>query len=470
MVKQREVHSFFIGLSVISIPFIGSISGIASLGWLGRELSFYPLVIGMVIWLMNIVIKGESIKIPQNKSFVYLLYFLVIILLSGCINCSEIFYVSFNGQSGLYIFGMQFASMLCYTAISVYVYNWLRMGDLQTNLKLFYKWLLISFFIAGLYSVFELGKILGNETLTNIVVSIDEMFRPQVIDTDTFINYGRIRSVASEASYFGMYSGIIFPWIISLPFLVEYRHKFFIPMVYTYFIILNLLSISRTAYFIFAIQLVLYFILFRKEIKEISAYIINSSVLLLVCLLILNSFFDSKFNFDIVEVFRSILGGDGGMFSSSNDARFGSQYAALSVFFNNPIIGVGFGLAGIYIVDFYPSWSLYNVEIKLWTEGVVTQSGLPSTHGLYSRLMAETGMIGLFVWLLYIFSMAASLLKRINDEYSPRKKIILKGFFISLVGVFMFAFNIDAFRLMAYWIIFSYIWYLIDCNDTIDDN
>ena len=34
----------------------------------------------------------------------------------------------------------------------------------------------------------------------------------------------------------------------------------------------------------------------------------------------------------------------------------------------------------------------------------------------------------------------------------------------------MFAFNIDAFRLMAYWIIFSYIWYLIDCNDTIDDN
>ena len=88
--------------------------------------------------------------------------------------------------------------------------------------------------------------------------------------------------------------------------------------------------------------------------------------------------------------------------SSSNITRTGGMMAGIKIFFDHPLLGTGFGTQSLYQAEYYPIWAKDSEEVV---------SGLsvvePTTHRyrempsvLLTRVLAEGGIIGFFIWLL----------------------------------------------------------------------
>ena len=455
---EKTYHSICIGMAILFSPFITSIKGIASLGWLGKELSFYPLMAGVGIWLLSCVLGGKKLYIPHVRPMAFLSAFMLAVILSGLLNFIDLWEIVYGDRTGIYIWFMQTMSICVYVAISLYIYNWIRYYDGDV-FRFLYKYLILSFFVAGIYSMFEVGNIVGQSVFSDVLSFLDSLFRES--DTENILlTYGRVRSVAAEASYFGMYSGILMPWLFSLIFLVKSRYRILVVFGVIYFTFLNIMSISRTSYFIFLIEMIVYLLLFRIEIQAVKKWI-GLYVMSLVLLGIGGVAYGNFIDIDIVAVFGSLLGGDVGGFSGSNDARLGSQFAALQLVLDYPVYGVGFGAIGLYLPNYYPLWSYASPEIHIWIQEYIAQHALVSAHGLYSRLLAETGAFGFFAWVLYYISLFSGLLRSAGIEKAPVHLIAKKNLFVSLVGTSLFGFNIDAFRVMSYWVVFAFTWYVV---------
>ena len=99
---------------------------------------------------------------------------------------------------------------------------------------------------------------------------------------------------------------------------------------------------------------------------------------------------------------------------TSNRTRFGMQYAALKVFNDHPIIGVGFGQQAYYTQYYYPRWATinnYEFEGNYKNKKVLS---FPPGYNLYTRILCEMGIIGFISWLsiiLYSFYLIRKLIK-----------------------------------------------------------
>jgi O-antigen ligase len=124
------------------------------------------------------------------------------------------------------------------------------------------------------------------------------------------------------------------------------------------------------------------------------------------------------------EYFRSLLNFQADSLSAymvniRAGARGAYSAAALEVFEDHPINGVGLGASGFSMYQNLPNWSLTNVpEIA---RQLSTDNRLyPNPKNMYARLLAETGLIGFFLFLAFQFHVlgdALSLLKR-NEAWA----------------------------------------------------
>jgi len=81
--------------------------------------------------------------------------------------------------------------------------------------------------------------------------------------------------------------------------------------------------------------------------------------------------------------------------------------AGFEVFNEHPFFGIGLGGAGFYMYDHMPEWSQSGIpEVS---EILTPDSGIfLNVKSMYVRLLAETGIIGLFAFLAFLFSILAS--------------------------------------------------------------
>jgi hypothetical protein len=118
------------------------------------------------------------------------------------------------------------------------------------------------------------------------------------------------------------------------------------------------------------------------------------------------------------------------------------------VFEAHPVLGVGLGNAGMFTlrdISFY-AWKLPEVRHVLFL-----YSNLPNTKNLWTRLLAETGLVGfsLFTTWLVVLWMAA---RRLQDHaLSLLNMLGLAGQF-SLIALLLEGFSIDTFALPYIWV------------------
>ncbi|MCC7118406.1 MAG: O-antigen ligase family protein, partial [Anaerolineales bacterium] len=136
-------------------------------------------------------------------------------------------------------------------------------------------------------------------------------------------------------------------------------------------------------------------------------------------------------------------------------ARGAYSVAALGVFQQHPWTGVGLGASGFYIYPNLPDWSLTFVpEIaKQLSVGDNPESALyPNPKNLYARLLAETGLIGFFLFLAFQLYLLGDILSLALIR-EPWARFALLAGCAAWIAILLGNFTQDSFATPNLWIV-----------------
>ncbi len=451
------MHKYLLASSLFLCPFLSSLN-IDFLGGLGKEASFYPIILGVILWSIQIALFREKIYFPREKSFCCFCFFFIAVILSGFFNMDHILVDTFKGINGATRFIIQSGTVFFYIFSALYAYNVFL--QLHINPVYFFsRYIKLSFIIAGVYSLFELGQVFFIPNCHEIILYLDGLFRgsQEGLATDVFA-YTRIRSLANEASYFGMYVGIILPWFLLGIFHNQGKIKLWYTILLIYMLILVVFSTSRTAYMMVAIETVIFLFFFKDRVQK---NIVKVLALLLLAAVIVITFLSQdsiQGEIDVAQIFMSLVSSDGTTYDLSNIGRKGSQIAALQIWMDYPFFGVGYGQYGFYASEYFPSWAWLSQEVISWTSNVPGTLWTPS-HGLYTRFLAETGIFGFACFISGYFFLASEMLEIIKKSAdNPLVKDYMYTALTTFMAFVMFGFNVDGLRYLFMWIFYAIIW------------
>lgn len=123
--------------------------------------------------------------------------------------------------------------------------------------------------------------------------------------------------------------------------------------------------------------------------------------------------------------------------------RLAYATAGWDVYLDHPITGVGLGASGFYLYDHIPDWAvttLSEITRQLTPNGWL----YPNPKNLYIRLLAETGIVGFILYLLFWLSILGIVIRLFNGDARFNKMLGISGVFIWLVLIF-FNFTQDSF-------------------------
>ena len=145
------------------------------------------------------------------------------------------------------------------------------------------------------------------------------------------------------------------------------------------------------------------------------------------------------------------------------------QYASLQVFMENPIIGVGFGQQSYYSRHHYPTWATSNnYEFTLWYKNKNVKS-FPPGYNIYTRLLAETGIVGFLIFLYLIFK-SISISRKMTKNSSSEKRYLGIILLISFVGLYINWMQIDTFRIYGIWLSLAILIKLSQENKVVNES
>jgi hypothetical protein len=123
-------------------------------------------------------------------------------------------------------------------------------------------------------------------------------------------------------------------------------------------------------------------------------------------------------------------------------------FVGLHVFNQFPWLGVGLGNTGFFFLEKVPNigWSSYEILQILYE-----QVFLPNTKSLFIRLLAETGLVGFSVFMLFLFNLWRSA-RLLYKSFPPILRLVaLMGQFCLLAFIGE-GFSIDSFAMPYLWV------------------
>jgi O-antigen ligase len=132
------------------------------------------------------------------------------------------------------------------------------------------------------------------------------------------------------------------------------------------------------------------------------------------------------------------------------DIRVALSLAGWEVFLRNPIIGVGLGQSGFYLLDHLPSWTR---ESSVLTASLFSPFSMqfPNPKNLWIRLLSETGLLGTTFFIVFMVVMLACAIYLAGKRDRLMKHIGLAGV-ISWLAIVVEGFSLDSFALPTMWI------------------
>jgi len=234
--------------------------------------------------------------------------------------------------------------------------------------------------------------------------------------------------------------------------LTSKRKLKYLPALFVF--ILTFFSGSRTALVVILLQFLVFiwiaFFSSKKFNKIIQKFLVLSFTLLLLVFI-----FKGEKIVDVIEDKIETLNFKKNLEKSiSNRSRFGIQYTSLLIFAENPFFGVGFGQQGFHAKDKYPEWvTKNNYEFDLFYLNE-NDTSFPPGFNIYTRLLAETGIVGMLIFLvlLFITFYQCQKLIKIKEGFDKVVPIVL---LISFIGFSVNWLQFDSFRVYGFWICFA---------------
>ena len=138
---------------------------------------------------------------------------------------------------------------------------------------------------------------------------------------------------------------------------------------------------------------------------------------------------------------------------NSAGARAAYTFGALGAYEESPLTGVGLGASGFYIYRHLPDWALTTVpEIA---RQLNPESRLyPNPKNMYVRLLAETGLVGLFVFIAFLFSVLGDALRALQLK-APLGRYLGVATLFSWFSIALYNITQDSFATPNIWINFG---------------
>lgn len=442
MLRKLYTTLFFLGLFFFSF---NEYEGLPILGEFKSEAGAVFFLLG---FLLLIIESGftKKITVPLNNPiFQIMLLFLFWCFITTVLNIQTVESNYFKHTGGINRFIRQYFALLLSSIIFfLFYYNVLRKMELKDLLFKIRKVFFWSLIVASVYGFLEiLVSYFGLGFFYPILKLFDYFPFLEVLIHDK----GRISSIAYEPPFFAIYLITIAGWMFSY-ILTEKKSWKFLPTILI--LVLTFFSGSRTGLMVVLFQLIIFVTIVYKD-RKIRSYFVKSFYGFLILFSILLIFNGEKTVNAISEKVVSLNFIGNLKSNKSNQSRFGLQYASLQVFKENPIIGVGFGQQTYHSRTHYPTWATKNnYEFDLMYKNKNVKS-FPPGYNLYTRLLAETGIIGFLILLVLIYysiKQTKTFIKNSTGEKQTLSYILL----ISLSGLFINWLQIDTFRIYGIWL------------------
>jgi O-antigen ligase len=446
VITLRQVIAALVFLGIFFIPFT-SWSGISALGEFGREGAFLFFVLAAIGLGIQATLTRKLAVPFRNLLFQVMLLLFLWFVITTILNLSTIDEYYFKGVSGYERFISQFIVLLISGfAFLVTFFNVFRRFD---HLRLFYKLRRVFFYsmlIVASYGILEILILVFNMDFLYNILWFYNFFPFTEVSLDYAIN--RISSVTFEppalATYLFTVSGWMFSYIIT-----EKGLKRFIPALVT--IVLALFSDSRAGLVIIFVQILVFGVLLIKKRKH-HQLLIKLLALSTVAIIVIGAVKGQEIATYIKEKITSFDVRDS-QHSISNRSRFGIQYSSFTVFQENPVLGVGYGMQAYEGRKKYPKWATvgnWEFRLKYLNEN---DPRFPPGYNIYTRLLAETGIIGILIFLLFLTLILVTtlrVLKKNDDRY-----LLAVVICISMVGFYFNWLKVDTIRVFGFWVNFA---------------
>ena len=422
------------------------------------EGAFYPFLIATALY-GYLIISGK-ILLPKEISFKILVFFLAFIAISGIFNFNGILRNHGYGTDGVSRFIKTYLEIIFVSVSVLIIYYIAKIKWKENTFNTVRKLLLLSFIIPGAYAFLQALYLAGFKQVLPAVEVLSQplhlFLAPKILN----VNYnGRINSVAAEPSIFGTYLNFIFPWILSYIYTAK-RDKWIIIALLAYIIIINFLTYSRTGYFEIIAGIFAYLLFAKYSNNKSIIRITNKIIIILIILSISGAIFlgITKGN-KIMNTYSSLSPSrifnakDNGSWRS-DESRLIPQLTGFKIGAAHPIFGVGFGQFGFYFSKYLPKWALNDPGLKVETNPDKSLAiGFPPARGLLALIVAQTGFVGLFLWLSIWISLFYSVFKLFRKIGNKNIHMSLFGIIIlsDIIIVFLDWISNDSFRFYSYW-------------------
>lgn len=446
MITLKQIYTLLFLLGMFFIPF-NEFDGLSFLGEYKDEAASYFFLLGFgVVCVENVLAK--KIWFPyKNPLIVLLTAFIFWTFLSTVLNYDTVSHNFYKQTSGVSRYIRQTISLLISAGcFSFLFWNVIKDMELTKSIRKIRKILLYSFVFVAVYGFIEIAIVYLGMGFLRPVLNLFDIF--PFVNTKLHAS-GRIgiSSVTYEIPALGNYLIFVAPWMLSYIFTEKKWIKFAPSLVV---VILMLFSNARAAFVVIGLQLICFvlILLHDERYRKITAFGLKTVSALVLALVILKS----ETIYQAVSERADQLNFSKNLTQNgSNKSRFGMQYAALQVFKENPITGVGFGQGTYHMVPHYPYWATANnYEFKYFYKNQQDKS-FPSHYNMYTRLLSETGIIGTFLFLgLVLLCIYYSLIYWKIEKYEIKYVGVI--LLLSFIGFTVNWFQTDFFRQYGFWL------------------
>lgn len=452
-ITLRQIYFPLFLIGIFFMPF-NSWEGISFLGEFKRESSAIFFLLGFIFILIEIVYT-KKVSMPKNSILTFLILFLIWCILTILFNFPVVLDSFYKKTSGVNRFIRQFVSLLISCGVFLYFYyHSLKTLDLKEILQKIRRVLLFSFVVVSIYAFFEIVYIFSGFFPAYQVMRLFDYFPFTEFDIQSS---GRISSVTWEppalATYLITIAGWMFSYIITSKSFYKYLPTLSI-LILTYY------SGSRTALIVILVQLIVFLFVYLNKKQLIKLFLLFSIV---ISTFIAGVFLTKpeRMLHDIGKKIESLDFKGNLKKNISNQSRFGIQYANLMVFKDHPITGAGFGQQGFHAVNYYPIWAKKdNWEFKYMYMNK-NEPSFPPGYNLYVRLLAETGIIGALIFMMFIYNLfkkAYWFTKRGKNDI----KVLGVILFVSFTGYALNFMQLDTFRIYGFWLCAAIVLILVN--------
>ncbi len=447
-VSLRTLNLNIILLIIIALPLNG-IDGLAYLGELSRDASAHLLLFfGMPMFLVSMFLWRKTF-IPNNIYYFSFILFLLWILICSIVSWHTFDHV-FKNRSGYEKFFVQYILAAFFIVpTTFYFYNTFKRYDIVFLLNKIRNAVFISFQVVSLYALFEILHIYGIDTFQPILEFVDPYIRRN--ETFSYAGLGRIRSLSPEPPFLTMYLIFATPWLLS--YFLEPKNN-----LKGWFLTIILITIvhfsgSRSGLIIVSFEILLFVIL--SVPKRISLRKWINIQIILPFFVIFAVLFLYQNGEALFEKFSSISISYQSNLQVSSISRWGTQSAAIEIAKENPIFGVGLGQQGFYLPSYYPPWAVEgSYEIRNWKSND-PQQAWPPGFSMITRLFAETGLIGISLFIIANLLLLYRLIKVKYQVINKETHVFIVVTLTCLSGLLINYLQFDSFRLTSYWLIIA---------------